>query len=241
MARRKFTKNPILSNIEFYYSRYHFGHHRDEEIPSATLEELIRGCDLGQWSRVDDAQMVSSDESRFPFVHVQEGVGGKKFFVIVHTEEYVYTYYTYNLDDLICLGESALALMHEVFKPRSRRSRKASTKSYQYPVEYYLNTACAERRSTTIDDVEEDYIVDTIKATDDYDACIKAICLINNDDDDDYYEDYREEYPSLQECIQHFENTDFGDGGAFLMKLTRPDGSIIYDSGISEADLLGDY
>lgn len=112
----------------------------------------------------------------------------------------------------------------------------AASSNSIYEIEYYLNRAAAERRPTTWNDVENDYVEDTFEADSDYDALIKAICIAEDDDDPEYYS---EQYPTELSAINHLEYQDWGDGSTVIVKLSK-NGKPIYDSGSSKDDLLGE-
>lgn len=243
MARRKFTRSPILSSTKLSNGLDYLGAVSIKRkmtkaqlaaVPSPELEQVIQETrtpwNYSSYTESKDIVVISTKRNEYPSWWIVCREDGSVT-IDVCTGDFVYYYSTRDLDSLRFLGKDVVSLIQKgLDELKSQYSAEGN-----YSVEYYLNTACAERRPTTIDDVEEDYIVDEIEADDDYDACIKAICLINEDDD---YEYYQEEYSSLQECIQHFEYTDIGDGSTFITKLSKSDGSIIYDSGISKESLL---
>ena len=106
----------------------------------------------------------------------------------------------------------------------------------KYRAEIYLNRACAERRRVTPEDVKNDYKKKTFTADSDYDALIKALCLIRPSYEDEI-EECLEDFPTTDSLIYYFENYDWGDGYPILVRLYT-DNRSIFDSGVSKEEFL---
>lgn len=110
-----------------------------------------------------------------------------------------------------------------------------SSKS-NYTIEYYLNTATADRRPSTKEDVEEDYIYDTIQASNDLEALEEAFYIQTGEDYDGIFDDYRVE-DTVEGLKNYFDSRDIGDGSIIICKITQ--GSrVIYDSTLNKQFFL---
>ena len=108
-----------------------------------------------------------------------------------------------------------------------------------YTIEYYLNTATADRRPSTAEDVEEDYIYDTIQASNDLEALEEAFFIQTGED---YYEEIFDDYgveDTVEGLKDYFDGIDIGDGSTIICKITQ--GSrVIYDGGLNKQYFLGE-
>ena len=106
-----------------------------------------------------------------------------------------------------------------------------------YTIEYYLNTATAERRPSTAEDVEEDYIYDTIQASNDLEALEEAFFIQTGED---YYEEIFDDYgvdDTVEGFKDYFDSTDLGDGSIIICKITQ--GSrVVYNGGLNKQYFL---
>lgn len=106
-----------------------------------------------------------------------------------------------------------------------------------YTIEYYLNTATADRRPSTKEDVEEDYIYDTIRASNDLEALEEAFFIQTGED---YYEEIFDDYrveDTVEGLKNYFDSRDIGDGSIIICKITQ--GSrVIYDSTLNKQFFL---
>lgn len=106
-----------------------------------------------------------------------------------------------------------------------------------YNIEYYRNSATADRRPSTAEDVEEDYIYDTIQASNDLEALEEAFYIQTGED---YYEEIFDDYgaeDTVEGFKDYFDSTDLGDGSIIICKITQ--GSrVIYDSGLNKQYFL---
>lgn len=115
-------------------------------------------------------------------------------------------------------------------------SLNESSKS-NYTIEYYLNTATVDRRSSTKEDVEEDYIYYTIQASNDLEALEEAFYIQTRED---YYEEIFDDY-GVEDTVEgfkdYFDSTDIGDGSIIICKITQ--GSrVVYDGGLNKQYFL---
>ena len=117
-------------------------------------------------------------------------------------------------------------------------SLNESSKS-NYNIEYYLNTATAERRPSTAEDVEEDYIYDTIQASNDLEALEEAFFIQTGED---YYEEIFDDYgaeDTVEGLKDYFDGIDIGDGSTIICKITQ--GSrVVYNGGLNKQYFLGE-
>jgi len=103
------------------------------------------------------------------------------------------------------------------------------SKLYTYRI--FNNTACAERRPSTEDDLE-DYYDDEIECDNDYEA-LQAIY-----EELFPYKDDSDEFDAAQDFVEFFEEQDIGDGSPFPIYI-RQGKRTLYDLDISIEELLG--
>ena len=108
-----------------------------------------------------------------------------------------------------------------------------------YDIEYYLNTASADRRPTTTQDVDEDYVYTTIEASNDLEALEKTFFI---QAEEDYYDGVFDDY-GIEDTVEgfkdYFNNVDISGGEIIICKVSQ--GSrVIYDSGMDKEYFLND-
>ena len=114
-----------------------------------------------------------------------------------------------------------------------------------YVIEYYDNVPAAERRPSTIDDVENYYKEQVVAFPDDFSACVYALAIHDEADyefnQQDYLEEfgYADELKTTADVITKLDDLDWGDGSIIICKITQGD-RVIYDSGLSKESLLKD-
>ena len=114
-----------------------------------------------------------------------------------------------------------------------------------YIIEYYDNIPAAERRPSTIDDVENYYKEDVVAFPDDFSACIYALAIHDQADYEfnqkEYLEEfgYADELKTTADVITKLDDIDWGDGSIIICKITQS-GRVVYDSGLSKESLLKD-
>lgn len=128
--------------------------------------------------------------------------------------------------------------------PKSVKSSisAASRTNQKYIIEYYLNTCAAERRPTTVEDVESDYMIAELSLASDLEAFQYAAGLASGYDiseisDPDNFEDIQSEYEDIESCKDSLEYADPGDGSVFVCKIYKGS-EILFDFGIDKDYLL---
>ena len=114
----------------------------------------------------------------------------------------------------------------------------------KYEFIYYLNTATAERRPTTKEDIENDWREEEQEFNSDLEAFEYVYTDILDeyeadlDDLDEFYNDYEAttDNDKIEAFKSYFDSCDVGDGSTIIVQIKR-DNEIIYDSGFSKEDL----
>ena len=115
----------------------------------------------------------------------------------------------------------------------------------KYKFTYYLNTATAERRPTTKEDIENDWREEEQEFNSDLEAFEYVYTDILDeyeaglDDLDEFYNDYEAttDTDKIEAFKSYFDSCDVGDGSTIIVQIKR-DNEIIYDSGFSKEDLI---
>ena len=115
----------------------------------------------------------------------------------------------------------------------------SKNKSNAYKIEYFLNTAGAERRPRELRDIKHDYQTIKIKASSDLEALEQAF-LIQTEEDyyDGIFEDYGVE-DTVEGLKDYFDSIDVSEGSPIICRVLRGS-TVIYDSGITKDQLLGE-
>lgn len=115
----------------------------------------------------------------------------------------------------------------------------SKNKSNAYKIEYFLNTAGAERRPRELRDIKHDYQTIKIKASSDLKALEQAF-LIQTEEDyyDGIFEDYGVE-DTVEGLKDYFDSIDVSEGSPIICRVLRGS-TVIYDSGITKDQLLGE-
>ena len=115
----------------------------------------------------------------------------------------------------------------------------------KYKFTYYLNTATAERRPTTKEDIENDWKEEEQEFNSDLEAFEYVYTDILDEyeaglyDLDEFYNDYEAttDNDKIEAFKSYFDSCDVGDGSTIIVQIKR-DNEIIYDSGFSKEDLI---
>ena len=115
----------------------------------------------------------------------------------------------------------------------------------KYKFTYYLNTATAERRPTTKEDIENDWKEEEQELNSDLEAFEYVYTNILDEyeaglnDLDEFYNDYEAttDTDKIEAFKSYFDSCDVGDGSTIIVQIKR-DNEIIYDSGFSKEDLI---
>ena len=112
-----------------------------------------------------------------------------------------------------------------------------------YTIEYYDNISAAERRPTTIDDIERNYSIEVAAFPDDFSACVYALAIHDEADYEFNQEEYLEEFgyadalKTTADVITKLNDIDWGDGSIIICRITEGD-RVIYDSGLDKDALI---
>ena len=115
----------------------------------------------------------------------------------------------------------------------------------KYEFIYYLNTATAERRPTTKEDIENDWREEEHEFNSDLEAFEYVYTDILDeyeadlDDLDEFYNDYEAttDNDKIEAFKSYFDSCDVGDGSTIIVQIKK-DNEVIYDSGFSKEDLI---
>ena len=115
----------------------------------------------------------------------------------------------------------------------------------KYEFIYYLNTATAERRPTTKEDIENDWREEEHEFNSDLEAFEYVYTDILDeyeaglDDLDEFYNDYEAttDTDKIEAFKSYFDSCDVGDGSTIIVQIKK-DNEVIYDSGFSKEDLI---
>ena len=115
----------------------------------------------------------------------------------------------------------------------------------KYKFTYYLNTATAERRPTTKEDIENDWREEEQEFNSDLEAFEYVYTDILDeyeadlDDLDEFYNDYEAttDNDKIEAFKSYFDSCDVGDGSTIIVQIKK-DNEVIYDSGFSKEDLI---
>ena len=115
----------------------------------------------------------------------------------------------------------------------------------KYEFIYYLNTATAERRPTTKEDIENDWREEEQEFNSDLEAFEYVYTDILDeyeadlDDLDEFYNDYEAttDTDKIEAFKSYFDSCDVGDGSTIIVQIKK-DNEVIYDSGFSKEDLI---
>lgn len=137
------------------------------------------------------------------------------------------------------IEESKIDMQNQVEEKVLLKGSLNESSKANYTIEYYINRATADRRPTTAEDVEEDYIYATIQASNDLEALREAFYIQTGED---YYEEVFDDY-GVEDTVEgfkdYFDDMDIGDGSTIICKVTQ--GSrVIYDSGLNKQYFLGE-
>lgn len=117
----------------------------------------------------------------------------------------------------------------------------------KYEFIYYLNTATAERRPTTKEDIENDWKEEEQELNSDLEAFEYVYTDILDEyeaglnDLDEFYNDYKAttDNDKIEAFKSYFDSCDVGDGSTIIVQIKK-DNEVIYDSGFSKEDLIND-
>ena len=117
----------------------------------------------------------------------------------------------------------------------------------KYKFTYYLNTATAERRPTTKEDIENDQKEEEQEFNSDLEAFEYVYTDILDEyeaglsDLDEFYNDYEAttDNDKIEAFKSYFDSCDVGDGSTIIVQIKK-DNEVIYDSGFSKEDLIND-
>ena len=115
----------------------------------------------------------------------------------------------------------------------------------KYKFIYYLNTATAERRPTTKEDIENDWKEEEQELNSDLEAFEYVYTDILDEyeaglsDLDEFYNDYEAitDNDKIEAFKSYFDSCDVGDGSTIIVQIKK-DNEVIYDSGFSKEDLI---
>ena len=115
----------------------------------------------------------------------------------------------------------------------------------KYKFIYYLNTATAERRPTTKEDIENDWKEEEQELNSDLEAFEYVYTDILDEyeaglsDLGEFYNDYEAttDNDKIEAFKSYFDSCDVGDGSTIIVQIKK-DNEVIYDSGFSKEDLI---
>jgi hypothetical protein len=109
----------------------------------------------------------------------------------------------------------------------------------KYSVNYYLNSACKDRRPDTVEDAENDFCVEEFAARNDKAAIEKVFEII---DEEDTLNELKDEHYTLGSYIEYLSRKDVGDGSTIVLKIVNETKKeVVYNSGLEGADSLEEW
>lgn len=109
----------------------------------------------------------------------------------------------------------------------------------KYSVNYYLNSACKDRRPDTVEDAENDFCVEEFAARNDKAAVEKVFEII---DEEDTLNELKDEHYTLGSYIEYLSRKDIGDGSTIVLKIVNETKKeVVYNSGLEGADSLEEW
>lgn len=109
----------------------------------------------------------------------------------------------------------------------------------KYSVNYYLNSACKDRRPDTVEDAENDFCVEEFAARNDKAAVEKVFEII---DEEDTLNELKDEHYTLGSYIEYLSRKDVGDGSTIVLKIVNETKKeVVYNSGLEGADSLEEW
>lgn len=222
-------------------------------------EDNDTSVDLGDWEEMESKQVEDSDGFMTDYTwYVKDNADGSETHVMIFGDQDIYTPMNsepdaeFDGEDIAREWFNAYngfaeddELEESIDSDEADLNESIDSDVKDYTIEYYDNTSAAERRPTTIDDIERNYSIEVVAFPNDFSACVYALAIHDEADYEFNQEEYLEEFGYADELkttadvLTKLDDIDWGDGSIIICKITQGD-RVVYDSGLSKESLLKD-